>query len=224
MNFRTTIIGAAAILLTACKTYISTDLYSSDLIAATEGETLTAPLVIGTQTSGECAADASKLLASLQIQMPEAEFVGCTQVDYDDIAQFRVQAAIVDQRDNPRAAFNAPFAIGVSRQGGEIDVAFLSNDLRVRQLWDSLPEDVRGYSRFSFEPVLSATLTNDLRTEIEVLTDDVFADGTPYPDEGQHIMPRRDQIEIRLSDVSNAAFGNTQSAVTILRMKMPDGS
>jgi len=224
VKLRTTVIGAAVVLLSACKTYISTDPYSSDLIAATEGETLTAPLVIGTQTSSDCTSDASKLLTSLQIQMPDAEFMGCTKVNYDDIAQFRIQAAIVDMRDNSSAALQAPFGIGVIRQSGEIKVLFLSNELRIRQLWDNLPEDVRGYNRFSFEPVLSTTLTNDLRTDIKVLIDDVFADGTPYPDESQHVMPRRDQIEIRLSDVSNAAFNTTQSALTILRLKTPDDS
>lgn len=220
---RIALIALATVALTGCKTQIATDLFTSDLIAATEGETLTAPLVIGIDTSSEsqCKENAPALTDAIKSQFPGADFIGCEKDAFDVFARFRVQAAIIPMTDVTPTP-DAPFAVGVKADASGFIVAYLTNPQAVRAVWDALPEEMTQYKKFELDPALSAVLTNDLRGKVTITTDDVFADGVPVQGTVSRSMTRRDQVEITMSDVTNAAFGNVANISHIVSFARAD--
>lgn len=208
---------AALLALTACKTSVTSDLFTSDLVAATEGETVTAPIVIGLELPGDCAEEGPKMLSAIRRKMTDAEFIGCERVNYDTYARFRAQAEILLIGKNDAAALpNTAFAIGVAREGATFTIKYLRNPDATRAIWDALPEDMTKYKKYELNPVLSAVLNNDLRSTVRITTDDVFADGKPIQGTHSRDLPRRDQVEIAASNVTNSAFGSTDTHATIV--------
>lgn len=195
---------AALAALTGCKTQIATDLFTSDLIAAANGATLTAPLTIGLETGSEaeCTKNAPAILTAVQSKFTEAEFIGCATESFDHFARFRVQATVTQASSAP----GAPFAIGATRDGAALHITYLTDPAAVRAIWNALPKDMTEYKRFEFKPILTATINNDLPGDVTLTTDDVFANGQPVQGTRQHSLARRAQIDIALSDVTNAAF------------------
>ncbi|WP_274960897.1 DUF7424 family protein [Lentibacter algarum] len=204
---------ATYLVLAGCKTQISTDLFTSDLVAATDGEAVTAPLVIGMEASSEqkCKENANTVLIAVQSQFDSAEFIGCETVDFKTFARFRVQAEIV-AHDGNAPSITAPFSIGVRGEGKAYHVSYLTNPAGARAIWDALPEEMTQYQTYKLEPLLSAVLNNDLRETVSITTDDVYADGAPVQGTATRDLPRRDQIELVMSDVTNAAFGTVANA------------
>lgn len=202
------ILAIALIGLSGCKTRLNTTLFTSDLIAATEGETLTAPLVISMEATSKCEETAPDVLKAISSQYPSVNFIGCDKIEYNTFARFRVQIEIMPF-DSIEPVPQQPFAIGVQKSEDRYVIKYLTNPAAVHAIWDGLPEDMTQYRSFEFEPVLLATLNNDLRKTISITTDDVFADGIPVQGTATRSLPRRDQIELVMSNVTNAAFGAT---------------
>lgn len=209
--------------LAGCKTQVSTDLFTSDLIAATEGEAVTAPLVVGVEASSrqKCEETAQMVLTVVQSQMTTAEFIGCESVNFSTFARFRVQAAIIAYTEHPPLPAEA-FSIGVKGSGGTFEVSYLTNPEATRAIWEALPEELTRFQTYALEPELSAVFNNDLRNTVTITTDDVFADGTPVQGTASRELPRRDQVELGMSDVTNAAFGNTANASHIVTFAAPE--
>ena len=213
----------ALIALPGCKTQISTDLFTSDLIAATEGKTITAPLEIGMEAGSKdkCNDTAPAILQAIETKFAEAEFIGCQDAGWDTFARFRVQAEVIAFADEPPTP-NEAFAIGVRASDLSFSVVYLINRKAARAIWDALPEELTEYQTYKLEPVLFALLNNDLRTSVTVTTDDVFADGTPIQGTVNRDMPRRDQIELQMSNVTNAAFATSAHAAHIVTFTLPE--
>ncbi|MDO6458923.1 hypothetical protein Q4560_15050 [Celeribacter halophilus] len=208
---------ATCFVLAGCKTQISADLFTSDLIAATEAEAGTVPLVIGMEASTEqnCKETADTVLVAVQSQFDSAEFIGCEAVDFNTFARFRVQAEIVAY-DGDAPSIAAPFSIGVRREGTAYHVSYLTNPAGARAIWDALPKEMTEYQTYKLEPFLSAVLNNDLRETVRITTDDVYADGVPIQGTATRDLSRRDQVELSMSDVTNAAFGTVANASHIV--------
>jgi hypothetical protein len=208
---------ATCVVLAGCKTQISTDLFTSDLVAATDGEAVTAPLVIGMETGNEqkCKESADTVLIAVQSQFDSAEFIGCETVNFDTFARFRVQAEIVAYNGDAPSV-TSPFSIGVRGEGTAYHVSYLTNPAGARAIWDALPEEMTQYKTYKLEPFLSAVLNNDLRETVSITTDDVYADGAPVQGTATRDLPRRDQVELSMSDVTNAAFGTVANASHIV--------
>ena len=109
-------------------------------------------------------------------------------------------------------SITAPFSIGVRGEGKAYHVSYLTNPAGARAIWDALPEEMTQYQTYKLEPLLSAVLNNDLRETVSITTDDVYADGAPVQGTATRDLPRRDQIELVMSDVTNAAFGTVANA------------
>ena len=208
---------ATCFVLAGCKTQISTDLFTNDLVAATEAEAVTAPLVIGLEAGSEqkCKETTDSVLIAVQSQFDSAEFIGCETVDFKTFARFRVQAEIVAY-DEVAPSITAPFSIGIRSEGVAYHVSYLTNPAGARAIWDALPEEMTKYQTYKMEPILSAVLNNDLRETVSITTDDVYADGTPVQGTATRDLPRRDQVELSMSDVTNAAFGTVANASHIV--------
>ena len=207
---------AAVLALTACKTMVATDLYTSDLISATEGEHLTAPMVISIELSSEskCKEFASDIADTIRSEMETATHIGCRTESFNSFADFRVQSEIVSY-DGAAPLPGRPLAIGVTSVGHDFVVTYLINPEGIKAVWSGLPEELTRFETFDPDLHLSAVLTNDLRETVEVLTDDVFVDGVPVQGTARRILPRRDQVVIQMSNVTNRAFGATDNVAHI---------
>ena len=203
---------AALFTLTACKTFVETDVYTSDLISATEGERLTAPMVISIEVTSEskCKEFASEIADAIGTQMDAVAHIGCRTESFESFADFRVQSEIVSY-DGSAPLPDKPLAIGVTSVGKDFVVTYLINPDGVKAVWDALPEELTRFETFDPDLHLSAVLTNDLREPVEVITDDVFVDGAPVQSISKRLLPRRDQVAIEMSNVTNNAFGSTDN-------------
>ena len=210
-------------LLSSCTTQISTDLFTSDLVAATEGEAVSAPLVVSLEMASDskCRELAPSLTDTLSNSMNGAEFIGCEKSNYDTFARYRVQANIVHLSEGSPSPTDA-FSIGVVQNNNEFSVFYLTNPDAVQAIWSALPEDLTRYQTFEFNGELSAVINNDLRNTVTIITDDVFADGTPIQGTAKHQLQRRDQLELKMSNVTNAAFGVTDNYSLIVTFQTPD--
>lgn len=217
------IIITATCLLAACKTEVNSDLFTSDLIAATEGETVTAPIVLGLEVTSEkeCKKNAPTILEAITTSFPDAAFVGCERIDFDTFARFRFQVEILNVTDLDTTPENA-IAIAVQKRDDRYSVHYLSNTDAAKAIWDQLPKELIQYRDFEINPILHAVLNNDLRTPVDVTTDDVFADGKPVQGTATRSLPRRDQIQISTSNVTNAAFGNVDTAAGIVSFRVAE--
>lgn len=215
------ILISAILFVTGCKTLISTDLYTSDLIAAAGGQNVTAPIVVSVEVSGanQCAELAPQLVTAFKPTNPTVEFIGCESEMFSNYARFRMQADIVIATEDmtlPLAPISIGVTEGITGDSHIYSVFYLANTLAIESLWQSLPEEITRYQSFEFMPVLSATFNNDLRGDVVVSGSNVFIDAIPYQNSTLQTLPRRDQIEIVLSDVANAAFGNMDASAFII--------
>ncbi|MEP2833514.1 MAG: hypothetical protein ABJL33_15395 [Hyphomicrobiales bacterium] len=214
---------AAVTILTACKTLIGADLFTSDLIAAVNGDTITAPLIISADTSTlqKCQEFSPDILTAVQSIYDTAEFIGCEKIGFDTYGRFRVQAGVISFTDTAPVP-DAAFAFGVRKEGASYHVSYLINPDATRAIWDALPETMTKYETFKLDPILSAVLNNDLRNTVTITTDDVFADGTPVQGTATRDLPRRDQVELKMSDVTNTAFGTTNNVSHIVTFSITE--
>lgn len=204
---RTMTAAFALLALAGCRVDIHADLYSSDIIAAVEGEELTTPVVFGIGLP-RCDENAPPLTAALETVVPNIEYIGCERDDFDTLAKYRVPAAILDATD-PSAMSDdmiGLFSIVVAKREGAYRIGSLWSSQAAQDVWNALPESLIEYKRFDPQPDLRATFNNDLRETIEIGTEDLFLDGKPIPDTTSHTLDRRGQVDLQLSDVSNESF------------------
>ncbi|MCW8843244.1 MAG: hypothetical protein OQK00_07510 [Rhodobacteraceae bacterium] len=209
---------AVITLLSACKTHVSADLFTSDMVAATQGEILTTPVIFGFEVGSDCEDTGPTMLGAMKTLSEGTEFIGCAKIDYTTVAQFRAPVPVISHGET----LDTALALTAQLDEGRYIIRFAVDHARVRDIWDALPEDMTKYKRFEFDPVLSATLNNDLRNATIVTTDDVFADGAPIQGTAQTSLPRRDQINLQLSDVTNSAIGSGDASAHIASFTVKD--
>ena len=196
--------GAVALLsLVGCKTVIDADIFTADVLDFPDGvEGLTAPVVVGVDIN-DCDEKGPTMVDGLSASFDQVEFIGCVGENFNELASFRTQVSYVADGDLQGRA------LGIRVQRGaadEIEVWLIKDPIRMRAIWDQLPEDMTKYRKFDPEFFIEATLNNDLRESVSVTTDDVFADGAAIQGTQNFELPRRGQVRIQLSDVSNIAF------------------
>ncbi|MDE0446335.1 MAG: hypothetical protein OXH96_06635 [Spirochaetaceae bacterium] len=220
---RSAVVIAAVLALASCKTMVATDLYTSDLISATEGEQLTAPMVISIELPSEskCKEFASDIADAIRSEMETATHIGCRTEAFNNFADYRVQSEIVTY-DGSARLLGRPLAIGVTSVGDDFIVTYLINPEGIKAVWNGLPEELTRFETFDPDLYLSAVLTNDLREPVEVVTDDVFVDGVPVQGTARRLLLRRDQVVIQMSNVTNTAFGSTDNVAHVVTFRIAE--
>ncbi|WP_039018589.1 DUF7424 family protein [Halocynthiibacter namhaensis] len=219
----------ALALLSGCKTNTQATVYTSDALGVAEnGTILQTPLTIGFEVVSEskCREVSSTLLEPLQNAFHSAEFIGCERDGIDSFAVYRLTTDIVLLTGDDGHLTEMPLYIGVVNKpsaDGEnwVDVGFLLNTLKADELIASIPNEVIGYRDPELNAVLSATISNDMASDIVIQASDAFADGQPVTNFKNFTVPRRSEVEIKLSNVSNAAFGEVDAWARIAYIASP---
>lgn len=215
--------AAAVVALTGCKIVAQTDIYTSDVLAVVEnGETMTTPMVMSFEVAGAdgCAKAESLILGPLETAFGGAEYIGCAKRDFDTFADFRLPVDLVFEVTNGASDSDQPIYIGgnIDEGGDLIRIDYYVNQTAMDAFMASIPEELTRYQSGTPDFELSATISNDLRSDIKIEVNDVFADGQPIQKSKVFDLPRRGEVKIDLSNVSNAALGRTDWWVLIAKI------
>lgn len=215
---------AALFCLAGCKTPIAAELYASDLIATAGGAAMTASLVIGVEMpTDRCATDAPRIADAAAGQGASLRFVDCRRIEFSTYARFSATVPVVTY-DRPAPIPETAFAIGTVTTDRHLNAGLMVNHDILRAIFDDIPEDVRGFRAFDFQPVVTAILNNDTGTALEVVTLDAFVDGIARPGTTRREIAHRASVEIAASDVANTAFGGPQHTVFLAAVAVKDGT
>lgn len=195
----------AAFSLAGCKVDIEADIFSSDIVAAMDGEEVTTPVTIGVEL-GSCEEKAPALTKAIQANFQSVEHLGCKRKDFDQLAYYRLQIPITALKAGDTKPASPLGIVALKTEDGGYNVILSSMAEEVTKVWRSLPGDMTEYTKFNPDPALSVSFNNDLRNRITIVTEDVFMDGTPAPTTLSHELDRRGQVALRMSDVTNAFF------------------
>lgn len=213
--------------LTGCKMWADADLFTSDLLSVLEtGQPLTTPLELAFEigSKSECEKVNGGLLPALTDAYGDAESLGCEQRGFDSVALFRVPVEIVHEIENQKADSAQPIFIGVySDVESVVTVAFFQSAEGVASFRGAIPEELTRFGGKDVEPLLSATIQNDLRGAAKLHLSDVYADGRAIPVQTTkaYDLARRSEVKIVLSDVSNDALAQGYSHAIIGHILLP---
>ncbi|WP_224825781.1 hypothetical protein [Cognatishimia sp. MH4019] len=203
------------------------DLFTSDLLKVYEtGEALTTPMVLAFEISSasQCEASIEGLTPALTAAYGQAESLGCDKRGFSDVANFRVPAEVVHEIANQSSDSDQPIYIGVySDDPGLIVVGIFQNGDGIRAFEAAIPEELTQFARNEIRPLLSASLQNDLPDAMKLRLSSVFANGSAIPvlASEDFDLERRGQVDIVLSDVSNASLSEGFSHALIGTIVMP---
>ncbi|MEO3479428.1 hypothetical protein AAFO90_17315 [Phaeobacter sp. CAU 1743] len=224
MNFASNTLKAPILLgtlaaVSACNVETHAEIYTSDVYAVLETkEALETPLTLAFEAGSEsgCQKAETQLKGPLERAFGRADFIGCVNIGYDKYGKFRVPVDLVGQTGGEKATVAKPMHIAAtSGDDGFVRVEFVFNREEMIALADSIPEELTRYLSEKPDIILSATIANDLRQDINVTVVDVFADGKPLKSMTDYNLPRRGEVNIALSDVGNASFGQSETTALI---------
>lgn len=187
--------------LAACSFDIATDLYMQDVMDAQElGEPVYLNATLALEYSGD-EEDKQEVLDILQEQLYQIDNIREEEKSYSTylVVDYKIPLVPATELDgiyNHAEVQRNIFAFAVVS-----DTLYIAcNKARFDELDASLYEQF--YQHLDFEDfTMSLILQNDLRETIEITLYSAYADGVPVPYSDTLTLERRDDIEIRFSDV-----------------------
>ena len=204
VNFRTFAAVGIVMVVAGCKMSMEADLYSSDVRAVAGGEqgiTTPATLFLPITTVDECDAESAKIVAIMQGIVDPFEPKGCERNGMDSFMLADIQMPLVDSTD-AWALKNTLLGFIAQHLEGSSDIAvFVMLDT---DKYDTLQRRVRDEFMQKLtleESKVTTVINNDEREDMSVFVRHAFVNGMPTIDETL-TTPRRDQVTVRLSNVS----------------------
>lgn len=203
-----TLVLIAVAALSACRSDVVVTLYSSDILVALEGESITAPMEITMEVVSEdtCREEAASILEVLSSYYDgSAQFIECRDVEMTTFLVARVMTTIEVVNDLSVALTRKPFTVAISETSGGISIGYLTNHRVIDQLYDDLTQ---GQS----EPDLHfhAVFENDERQPVTVAVEHAFVNDQPVVTSESFSLSRRESLNIELSNVANASMGSAE--------------
>ncbi|MFV1570499.1 hypothetical protein VWZ98_08425 [Phaeobacter sp. JH203A] len=216
---KTPVLFTAFAAVSACQIDTHAEIFTSDVYAVLKTkEALETQLTLAFEAGSEngCRKAEQQLKGPLEQAFGHAEYTGCVDVKFDKFAQFRVTADLVGQTDEAKASVPKPVHLAaIAQDNGFVRLEYIFNREEMIALAESVPEELTQFLNDEPDIILSATLSNDLSDNVTVSVVDVFADGKPYKSFTDFDLKRRGSVEIALSNVGNASFGNTEKTAVI---------
>ncbi len=198
----------AVVALSACRSDVLVTLYSSDILAVLEGESIAAPMEITMEVVSEdtCREEADSILEVLSGHYDgSAQFIECRDQEMTTFLVARVMTPIRVVDDLSMASTRRPFTVAIAEVPGGISIGYLTNHRVIDQLYDDLTQ---GQS----EPDLHfhAVFENDERQPVTVAVEHAFANDQPVAGSQSFSLNRRESLNIELSNVANASMGSVE--------------
>lgn len=206
----------ASLLLAACQFDVTADLYLQDVIDVQEaGETILTNATLALEIGGADEAEKQQIVAILNEQLHEVENVREEERDYSTylVVDYKIPIIYADDVEgiySHSEIRNHIFTFALSADNS-LNLTF--NKPRFDTLSDQLYEEF--YQRLNFEDFsMRLYLQNDLRDDIDVTLYSVYANSVPLPYSSTFTLGRRDEIEIRFSDVLRDSVTTPQEMET----------
>ncbi len=211
MNVNRFLVAAigTVLLVAGCKMSLEADLYSSDVRAVANGEqgiTTPATLFLPITTLDECATESAKIVAIMDGIVAPFEPKGCERNGMDSFMLANIQMPVVGSADAWILKNTLLGFVAQRREGGPDIGVFIMLDT---DKYATLQRRVRDefMQKLTMEDSrVTVVMNNDEREDMSVLVRHAFVNGQPSIDQTL-TMPRREQVTIRLSDVSIDHFG-----------------
>jgi hypothetical protein len=206
--------------LSACKVGISPTLYLSDIREVIEsGSSVPVTAIVAFESPGadKCEEVASELLPALAKHYGRAEYKGCERRDFDTFVLIEIETEMVREIENSQSDSDRPIYIGVFDTGNGHEISIYPNSDAMKALMSDLSRRAQdNFKRAKYQ--LEARIINDGRGEQAIVVSGAFVDNNPVPHSKEFALPRRGEVMIRFSDVSNAAFSTgTWALIAILK-------
>lgn len=192
-----------SLLLAACEFDITTDLYLQDIMDVQEtGETLFVNATLALDFGGGDEERKQQVVDILEEQLYQIESVREEERNYSTYLVVDYKIPIVYAEDvegiyNHDEVGNHIFTFALAADNS-LNVAF--NTPRFEALSDQLYDEF--YQELSFEDFsMHLYLRNDLRGSADVTLLSVYANSVPVPYSSTFTLERRDEIELKFSDV-----------------------
>jgi len=193
----------ASLVLSACEFHLTTELYLQDVIDVHDtSETIFTNASLALEIGGADEEKKQQIIDILNAQLHEISNPREESRNYSTflVVDYKIPIIYADTVDgiysHPEISDHI-FTFALSADGA-IYIAF--NKLRFDALSNQLYEEF--YQRLSFEDFsMQLYLRNDLRESIDVTLYSVYANNAPIPYSNVFTLERRDEIEIKFSDV-----------------------
>jgi len=195
-------------LLAGCKSQLTAEIYTSDILAVASGETLDVPILFENEVPGEenCREYGPKLAQAFAKGFSEAEFVGCAEEGYTHLVQIRVRAPMWRVVEGEAAPVRSAASIGVSIDGNKTWAVFATDTALAEAIWGAMPSEISMMRAANSQLALRAEVMNDTRDPVTVAYFNAFVDGRPVMYSMEEELRGRDKLTIQMSDVANATF------------------
>ena len=216
LTARTLAAVATATTLAACKVPVDVTIYGSDALrAAISGETLNTPATISIQAPSDdrCREISEELAKALSKGFADVEFVECQRRKLDNFATFRVALPITSNADPAPAAL---FLLAAAPTG-PIGLVLKADESKIEAVIAAIPDEAKGMLTGRPDALIRAVITNDAEAPLTITTTGTFVDGEPYQMPHDRTLKRRDEVQITLSDVGNAALWTGGALIATIR-------
>ena len=211
MKKRLLIMALAGLLLASCSFDFSADLYVQDVADILETqEPIYTNATFGFEFSGD-EEDKQQAIDLLTANLYEAENFREEDRDFQTylLADYKIPlvyaAAPEDIPTNPELQ-NHLFAFAITGNEGTLDVYAVFNQALFDRLDNQIYEQAYQHIELA-ESSMRIFLINDSRESINAVIAAMYVNNAPVPYVGTYSLERRDQIEIRFSDVLRDSFG-----------------
>lgn len=193
----------ASLILTACQFDVTADLYLQDVMDVQEaGETIFTNATLALEIGGADEADKQQIVDILDAQLHQISNIREEERDYSTylVVDYKIPIVYAESAEgiySHAEIGNHIFTFALSSDNS-LYIAF--NKPRFDALSDQLYEEF--YRRLSFEDFsMRLYLQNDLRDTVDVTLYSVYANNIPLTYSSDFTLERRDEIEIRFSNV-----------------------
>lgn len=201
----------ALLLLSSCEFNMSADFYMQDAIDVLETEnTLYTNATFAFEFGGD-EEDKQEAIDFLSARLYEADNFREETQDYQTymLVDYKIPLVYADAVETLLTNSNTQqsiFALAITKDGNILNTIMVFNQKKFDELNTALYEQF--YHRMEFEEAtIVINLNNDLHESVEVTVFAAYVDNMPVPYSGTFLLERRDDIEIRLSDVLKDSFG-----------------
>jgi hypothetical protein len=203
---RLVVLAAATLALWACKASPTIEVYLSDIVAVSNGEskpvTATARVSAEILSKAKCEEDQAKLVAMLQKVVDGIKDFTCADGGQRSVygeARFTAPVPIVASDEKGDVKLTNLLVLAVTKEPDYLRVTLFLTASRMK----ALAADVRSQYLYDLGEIGTVTLTlvNDLPADREIVGQVSYVNGAPRSGIWKQTLAHRDKIEIVLSNV-----------------------
>lgn len=205
----------AFVALAACQQDLALDLTTSALDPA-HPQPVAATLVLDTGSRDKCAEHGRAIAEALAKGLDALSFLGCSEMGMNTVARFTFTIPVLTGTAADVKPTTALYILTADVPVLGRTVALKRNQDRVDTIIQAMPSAVQSNAE-DFAPAITTQLRNDGTKPVTLTIAGVFVNGDPHQLAANVALTPGQMVEIRLSDVGNAAFRGDGAMIAAYR-------